>query len=183
MPRFTREFCHNTESVQRLSQVQYLSFQKKYIFLQLLLGAGFVLAALSGRLDGAAGVMCCLFGCWLLISWRQIPKFRAGKLVKECGGSFWRTAFCFEEKSLRVTNKGGNTALFYDKIVRLSEDGAYDYLFVSKEGAYMLPKEEGAAEEAFQSFLSQKTGLEWLPVKNAFLISFKQLRKERKNTR
>ena len=57
MPRFTREFCHNTESVQRLSQVQYLSFQKKYIFLQLLLGAGFVLAALSGRLDGDAGVM------------------------------------------------------------------------------------------------------------------------------
>ncbi len=47
----------------------------------------------------------------------------------------------------------------------------------------MLPHEEGKKEEMFRNFLAQKTGLEWLPVKSAFMISMRQLRGEWKNTR
>ena len=183
MSRFSRKFCHNEESVRRLSQVQYLSFQKKYILLQILLGIGFVSASVFMALDRVAGVLCCLFGCWLLISWRQIPNFRARKLLKSCDGNFPHTLFCFEEDRVRVVNNQGKTSLSYTQIIRLTTDNAYDYLFLNSYGAYMLAREEGKKEEAFQTFLSQKTGLEWLPVKSAFMISVKQLVRERKNTR
>lgn len=183
MSRFSREFCHDEESVQRLSQVQYLSFQKRYILLQLFLGVVFVSVAVSGGLDRVAGVLCCLFGCWLLVSWKQIPRFRAGKLLKACEGNFPHTTFLFGEDGLTIANSQGKTRLSYDKIVRLVRDDAYDYLFVSSEGAYMLPQETGPGEEDFLSFLSQRTKLEWLPLKNVFFISIRQLVKERKNTR
>lgn len=183
MSRFSRKFCHDEESVRRLSQVQYLSFQKRYILIQLLLGAGFVSASVFGTLERTAGVLCCLFGCWLLISWRQIPNFRARKLLKSCGGDFPQTVFHFEDEGVMAVNNQGTTRLSYDKIIRLTTDNTYDYLFLSSYGAYMLPQEEGKKEEAFQIFLSQKTGLEWLPVKNAFMISVRQLIRERKNTR
>ncbi len=183
MSGFSREFCHNEESVRRLSQVQYISFQKRYILLQLLMGAGFISAAVFGMLDRTAGGMCCLFGCWLLISWRQIPNFRARKLLKSSGGSFPATTFRFGEKEVTVANEQGETVVAYEQIIRLVTDNAYDYLFVSTCGAYMLPWEEGKKEETFQNFLSQKTGLAWLPVKNVFMISVKQLMWEWKNTR
>ncbi|MBD5394974.1 MAG: YcxB family protein [Lachnospiraceae bacterium] len=183
MSRFSREFCHNEESLRRLSQVQYLSFHKRYILLQLFLGVLFVSASISGTMDRVAGVLCCLFGCWLLISWRQIPNFRARKLLKSCGGSFPRTTFCFGEGGVTIENDQGKTNLSYDRIIRLAADNDYDYLFVSTYGAYMLPREEGKKEETFQSFLSRKAHLEWLPVKSVFMISIRQLVKERKNTR
>lgn len=183
MSRFLREFCHNEESVRRLSQVQYLSFHKRYILLQLLMGAGFVSASVFGMMERVTGVFCCLFGCWLLISWKQIPDFRARKLLKSCGGKFPCTTFQFGEEGVTVVNDQGKTVLPYDRIIRLAADNDYDYLFVSTYGAYMMLREEGKREEAFQNFLSRKAGLEWLPVKSVFMISVRQLRKERKNTR
>ncbi len=67
MSRFSRKFCHNEESVRRLSQVQYLSFQKRYILLQLLMGAGFVFASVFGSMDRVAGgcAVCWGAGCSL----------------------------------------------------------------------------------------------------------------------
>lgn len=82
-----------------------------------------------------------------------------------------------------VVNVQGERVLSYDRIIRLAADDAYDYLFLSAYGAYMLPHEEGKKEEMFRKFLAQKTGLEWLPVKSAFMISMRQLRREWKNTR
>lgn len=183
MSQFSRNFCHNEESVRRLSQVQYLSFQKRYILLQLLLGTAFVSTSVFGAIDKVAGVLCCLFGCWLLISWRQIPNFRARKLLKSCDGNFPPTTFHFEEKGMIVVNNQGERVLSYDRIIRLAADDAYDYLFLSAYGAYMLPQEEGKREEMFQNYLTEKTGLEWLPVKSAFMISMRQLRREWRNTR
>ena len=84
---------------------------------------------------------------------------------------------------MTVVNNQGETSIPYARIIRLTTDNAYDYLFLNSYGAYMLAREEGKKEEAFRTFLSQKTGLEWLPVKSAFMISVKQLVRERKNTR
>lgn len=36
--KYQMEFKHDAQTIRRLSQTQYLSFEKKYIFLQLIIG-------------------------------------------------------------------------------------------------------------------------------------------------
>ena len=40
--KYQMEFKHDAQTIRRLSQTQYLSFEKKYIFLQLIIGRLFL---------------------------------------------------------------------------------------------------------------------------------------------
>lgn len=51
----------------------------------------------------------------------------------------------------------------------------------NKEGAYMLRKPNNSS--AFQKYLTEKTGLEWIKPRNVFFLSLKQLKAERNNTK
>lgn len=181
---FQMTFQHSESTIKRLSQVQYLSFQKLFILLQLILGAFFLYAGYALTNDDVVMILFYFFGGWLLVSWKQIPLFRAEKILRQCKGEFPVTHFSFEGKQIRIENEQIKSALEYSKILRLTQDESYHYLFISREGAYMLPRSrERKEDDAFEEFLSKKTGLNWTPVKSIFSLSLKSLHMEHRNTR
>lgn len=177
-------FQHNEKTLKQLSQVQYLSFQKGFILLQIVLSLFLIYVGYALVTDEVVMILFYFFGGWLLVSWKQIPLFRADKIIRQCSGVFPETQFTFEDKHIRVENDQMESTLEYSKILRLTQDEGYHYLFVSREGAYMLPRFQNSKKDAaFEEFLSKKTGLSWTGVKGLFSISFKSLFAERKNTR
>lgn len=179
--KYQMEFKHDEQTIRRLSLTQYLSFEKKYVFLQLIVGLAFIACGVSRQEDTAIFTLFALFGCWLLVSWKQIPLFRANKIIRQCGGEYPLTEFVFGAKEIETTNNTGNSTTPYAQIIRLVEDDEYCFLFVNKEGAYMLRKHRDA--EAFKKYMSEKTGLAWIRPRNVFFLSFRQLKAERKNTK
>lgn len=179
--KYQMEFKHDAQTIRRLSQTQYLSFEKKYIFLQLIIGLAFLAFAVLHQDDTALFTLFALFGCWLMISWKQIPLFRANKIVRQCGGAFPTTVYSFGTNGIKTSNDDSSATVPYAEIIRLVEDDEYVFLFINKEGAYMLRKPNNAS--AFQKYLTEKTGLEWIRPRNVFFLSLKQLEAERKNTK
>lgn len=179
--RYQMEFKHDAQTIRRLSQTQYLSFEKRYIVLQMIIGLAFLAFAVLHQDDTALFTLFALFGCWLLISWKQIPLFRANKIVRQCGGIFPTTVYSFGSKGIRVSNEDSSTTVPYTELIRLVEDDEYVFLFVHKEGAYMLKKPDHAS--AFLNDLTERTGLKWIRPKSLFSLSFKQLRAEKINTK
>lgn len=109
------------------------------------------------------------------------PSFRANKIVRQCGGAFPTTVYSFGTKGIKTSNDDSSAMVPYTEIIRLVEDDEYVFLFINKEGAYMLRKPNNSS--AFQKYLTEKTGLEWIKPRNVFFLSLKQLKAERNNTK
>lgn len=178
------KFQHTEETVRKLSMTQYISFQKSSVLIQILVGLLLIYVGAAWMQDETSAVMMYFFGGWILLGWKQLPRHRADKILRSCGGTMPETEFFFDDKCLRVENGDAQSELEYDKIIRLSYDEAYDYLFVSRVGAYMIPRQEKEQKEkAFREFVAKRVGLEWVPVRNVFSLSVKAIRTERQNTR
>ena len=70
----------------------------------------------------------------------------------------------------------------FDSLVRLVEDDQYNYMFISRDSAFMFPKQEDPSEAELKLFLSEKTSKEWIKVRKLLFVSFRSLFKERRNT-
>lgn len=182
---YKAETCHTEETIRILSRVQYLSFRKGYIILQFVLGVAFASAGLFVVQDKTASILCCLFGCWMLVSWNQIPLFRANKIIRECGGQFFKTSYSFDDNGIAIHNEQLDSTLDYRRIIRLVQDESYFYLFISNEGAYMIPRSAITPNEPLQfaQMLESKTGLSFIENRSVFLLSRKSLLAERRNTK
>ena len=78
---FESVFQHTGKSVRRLSLVQYLLFEKRFIFLQMCIGLVFIYCGFALIGDKVIASMCMLFGCWLTISWKQIAYHKADTII------------------------------------------------------------------------------------------------------
>lgn len=178
------KFQHTQETLRRLSQTQYVSFQKGSILIQMLVGMAVIFMGAAWMQDETSAVMMYFFGGWMLLGWKQMPRHRADKILRGCGGTMPETEFFFDGECLRVENADTQSEVEYDKIIRLSYDEEYDYLFVSRVGAYMIPRQEKEQKEkAFREFVAKRVGLEWVPVRGIFSLSVRAIRAERQNTR
>jgi hypothetical protein len=174
---FRFDFQHTTETIKKLSSVQYLSFRKLYIAIQVVIGAASVyFGAMSS--DPVTQVLFMFFGCWLIISWKQIPDFRASKIINQANGELPKCAFAFSSEGFSVKTGNRERNREYPEIIRIVSDGTYCYLFIDKERGYMVP-----SSEEFKTFICEKTSLQIIPVKSIFFVSFRQILKERKNTK
>ncbi len=179
---YSMEFRHDEKSIKRLSIVQYLSFRKYLIVIQMIFGVGFTFTGLFIIKDTVATMLFLLFGCWLLISWKQLPLHGADKILAGLDGKYPLTKYRFTEDCIVLDINGIGSSLEYSAILRLSEDDRFDYLFISTEGAYMIRKQSDASEEAtFKAFLSEKTGRRWCVVKGVFTVTMRQLLAEQRN--
>lgn len=171
---FNVKFQHSADTMKRLSVVQYRTFQKGFIVLQVILALFFLYAGYAMATDEVVTLLFYFFGAWLLISWKQIPLFRAEKLLRSCGGQLPETEFVFTDECIRVENDQLQTQVAYSSIIRLTGDDRYDYLFISREGAYMLPRHQNEQKEkVFREFVAGKTGRKWRTVDSFFSKLFR----------
>lgn len=181
---FKKKFKHTRESVIALNQVQYLSFNKKAILLQISIGAIMILLGVFTTINIVVNVLLIVFGCALALGWREIPKMNAEKTLDYFKGNLPETSFTFFEDSFTTKSDEFEKTTPYSDIIRIVNDTKYDYLFISKESAFILLKNKEIDEEKkFRSFIYEKTQLNWIEIKAFGLFSIPNLIKEKKNTK
>lgn len=173
--RFTKSFKHTKATITRLSEVQYLAFNKKHIILQLFVGLGFVFSGITFVNDKIVKALFILFGCILIVGWKELPKLKADKIVSGHEDSLPETSYVFNQLEFTVSAKNYNQSFPYSSIYALIDDGKYEYLFINKEGGFMLRKE--LEEDSFQLFLSKRSGKEWMDLRKTGLLFLLKKRK------
>ena len=181
---FKKKFKHTRESVIALNQVQYLSFNKKAILLQISIGAIMILLGVFTTINIVVNVLLIVFGCALALGWREIPKMNAEKTLDYFKGNLPETSFTFFEDSFITKSDEFEKTTPYSDIIRIVNDTKYDYLFISKESAFILLKNKEIDEEKkFRSFIHEKTQLNWIEIKSFGMFAITNLIKEKKNTK
>ena len=181
---FKKKFKHTRESVIALNQVQYLSFNKKAILLQISIGAIMILLGVFTTINIVVNVLLIVFGCALALGWREIPKMNAEKTLDYFKGNLPETSFTFFEDSFITKSDEFEKTTPYSDIIRIVNDTKYDYLFISKESAFILLKNKEIDEEKkFRSFIYEKTQLNWIEIKSFGMFAITNLIKEKKNTK
>ena len=161
--RFTKSFKHTKATITRLSEIQYLAFCKISIALQLIIGLVFVFSGIFFVNDKIVKALFILFGCILIVGWKELPKLKADKIVSGQENSLPETGYVFSQQELSVTAKNYSQTFPYSSIYALIDDGKYEYLFMNKEGGFMIRKDNEDAD--FQQFLSEKTKKEWIDLR------------------
>ena len=175
---FKKKFKHSKESVIALNQVQYLSFNKKAILIQLAIGTIMIFLGIFTNINTVVNIVLIVFGCALALGWKEIPKMNAEKTIEGLGEELPETTFTFFEDSF-ITKKTQ-----YSEIIRIVNDTKYNYLFISRESAFILSKSKEIDEEKkFHSFICEKTQLNWIEIKAFGMFSIPNLIKEKKNTK
>ncbi len=180
--RFFRHFDHSEKTIKRLSEVQYVSFQKLSMLIQLLIGAGFLYFGAFVIKDIVVQVLFLLFGSLLVVGLKEMPKFKADKIITLCDGKYPSSDISFKDDCIEVSTSGKTMTVGFDSLVRLVEDDQYNYMFISRDSAFMFPKQEDPSEAELKLFLSEKTSKEWIKVRKLLFVSFRSLFKERRNT-
>lgn len=161
---------HDEQTIRRLAKIQYDTFSAKRKLIWYGICILCILAGILGNLSDTARILLIGFGGIVIVNIGITGKFKADdtlQAIKTHGGTFPCTTLTFQENGITVQESGIDhctSKLRYDSIVRLIEDDAYFYLFISNTAAYMLPKnapsiKEQSQQEAWRTDLCRKTGL------------------------
>lgn len=181
---FKKKFKHSKESVIALNQVQHLSFNKKAILIQLAIGTIMIFLGIFTNINTVVNIVLIVFGCALALGWKEIPKMNAEKTIEGLGEELPETTFTFFEDSFITKSGEFEKTTQYSEIIRIVNDTKYNYLFISRESAFILSKSKEIDEEKkFHSFICEKTQLNWIEIKAFGMFSIPNLIKEKKNTK
>ena len=155
---------HNMTTIKRLADVQYNVFSgwaRNLYYLLSLLGIllGFGLIYDFGK---PTRYLFLAAGCILFANIGASASIKADQTlqaIQRQGGKFPLTKMSFSSSGVRVKEEGGQVeAIKYSDFLRLAEDSKYYYLFITKEAAYMVPKEQIKDDPAFRSLLKKGSG-------------------------
>jgi hypothetical protein len=141
-PLFSVVTQHNDESIRRLSEVQYNTFYRSaklgyYLVCFLLVFAGVYFG-------GTMGFALLLFACFMVTGANLPAKRNADKVIKSMKGHYPETEYDFFAKELRFGSPGeayeSMGIVDYTRFEAFVEDADYLFLFVTKYGAYVIPK-------------------------------------------
>lgn len=159
------EMRHTEKSFEALAHMQYDLFCTGNRIARSLLSLALVILGVV-NFSQWWGVLIMAYGCYLVTSTYSAANHTAHKLTKQLQENqldFPASRYIFRKKSMEIISLPEETPLgkplAYADIFRLGEDREYFYIFRDRYGGFMIPKaalEE--KEEAFRSFLEEKTG-------------------------
>lgn len=164
MKEYTASIRHSATTVRKLCNMQYNTFQ----YWKKLIGGAFsllliVLSVYSG-LGSILSVVFLALGCFLISNLNAPARANADTIIEAFKGkypaptySFFPDGFSYEE---------GGELIPYSSIVRLVDDQAYLYIYVSRMTSYMVDNSTVSGKKGLsglKTFLSDKTGLDWRP--------------------
>ena len=141
-PRFSVVTKHTEASIRRLSTVQYNTFFKRAKFGYY--GLCFMLVFAGVYFGGMAGLACLLIACFMVTGANLPAKRNADKVIKSMKGNYPETEYDFFSRELRFGSPGEKYddmgIVDYTRFEAFVEDDEYLFLFVTKYGAYVIPK-------------------------------------------
>lgn len=178
MNTYTAKMKHNAGTIERLVLMQYNTFQTRNKLLRVFLAMAMLVYGvyMSGR-QMVTPYLCLFLGCVLLAGMNVRPRSSAKKLIAQMGGRFPSSDYCFSESSF--LDGAGASPVPYAKLIRLIDDRAYLYLYVSRQSAYMIDRSTVKGPDGpdgFKEFLAEKTGLKWSRSTNFWTFSIRDLR-------
>lgn len=171
MPIYRAKMKHSEDTIKKLVQTQYDTFQFGRKLLNTVIAFGLILFGLYADQSMFMPLIALFVGCILLANLNAVPRMRAREVLQQMGGKFPRSDYSFLEKGFKFYDKG--ELLPYSSLIRLVEDRQYLYLYVSEQSAYMVDKDTvtGGSVDDLKTFLKIETGLTWN--RPASLLSFK----------
>lgn len=178
MNTYTAKMKHSADTIERLVVMQYNTFQTRNKFLRVFLAMAMLVYGvyMSGR-QMITPYLCLFLGCILLAGLNVRPKSNAKKLIAQMGGRFPSSDYSFSDNSF--TDGAGASPVPYSSLIKLIDDRAYLYLYISQQSAYMIDRSTFKGPEGldgFKDFLAKKTGLKWSRGTSFWTFSIKDLR-------
>lgn len=161
MPKYTASMQHNAQSIYKLAETQFNTFQFHKKIIRLLLALLLIFIGVFVRGNYFMPWACLIGGCILISSLNARPKYNARKICEGMKGKYPKSDYSFYDKGFKFYEKG--ELIPYARLICLVEDKNYFYLYVSKQSAYMVDRAtvSGGDSNALRRFLSSRTGLDW----------------------
>ena len=175
MAKYRAKMQHNKDTIQRLVQTQYDTFQFHKKLIHMALAIALILFGLYADPSMFMPLIALFVGCVMLANINAYPKAQAKEVLKMMGDHYPQSDYYFDEDSFTFHKDA--EAVPYRNIIRLVEDREYLYLYVSKQSAYMVDKKtiSRGKDMELEDFLSVETGLKWSRPANLLNFRVKDL--------
>lgn len=182
MKTYTASIAHTEDSIQRLMKNQYLLFNKKVLALQAALCVLGLTLGLGGPFHLAVRMAFLFLGCWMLPFVAKPGREAARQMIRQLNGVLPSMGYTFYASRMLCATGGKETAVLYSRLIRLTEDERYYYLFQDDHACYMVDKQtlRPREEEQFRKDLEAACGLEFARVKGIFTMSLQDMLGKRK---
>ncbi len=165
MPVFEVEMHHDRKTLVALSHMQYDLFCTRNRAARAFLSLALIVTAVLYGGGSWWSLLLIAYGCYLTTSTYAASNRTAHRIadrLEAAGMPLPASRYVFEKSGMRIFSLPDGeelTPLSYGEIVRLGEDTDALYIFRSEYGGYRVPKSAlGGQEDAFRSFLQEKTG-------------------------
>lgn len=161
MAKYRAKMQHNKNTIYKLVQTQYDTFQFHKKLIHMLIAFGLILFGLYADQSMFMPLIALFVGCVMLANINAYPKAQANEVLKMMGENYPQSDYHFDNDSFTF-NKDAEPVP-YSKIIRLVEDREYLYLYVSRQSAYMVDKKtiSRGKDMDLKDFLAIETGLKW----------------------
>lgn len=172
MKKFTASVTYDLDTVSHLSEAISRSFRMPLRAAAFLLGFLLLVLGLFFSLEPTPSLLCIALGCLIITSVKVPAKRRAAQDYRAIGGKPVIVSYEFADSGISFQLNGQEKSLSYEKLIRLSYDRDFLYLFEDKHSAYMIKADTISPCDVaeFRAAISGKTGLKWRPVTS--LLSF-----------
>lgn len=157
---------HTQETCRRLALVQdkLFGFTRRAVRLMLALipmGIGYLIGY-----DKLLGALSLVLGVMIYYHTAGMYEQDAEKAFASTPEKYRDVAYIFYDKFISVESGGARKEVDYGDIFALVMDGAYYYLFVNPQQAFMMELTCASPKEKirFETFLSESTGKQWKPI-------------------
>lgn len=168
MKPFEIEVPHSTETVSDLTRAQYAASHQTARLIQVITAVVCLLIGIRviGHVAEPFNYFFSLYGCLAIVFINVPAKSTADRTVKQIqasGKAFPCSVFVFGEKGFNVRPKGDSGKgenIAYAQCHRLLRYRHATYFFLNEQAAFIFPDHciKGQSPDAFQAFLSLRTG-------------------------
>lgn len=171
MAKYRAKMEHNKQTIYKLVQTQYDTFQFHKKLIHAALAMGMILFGLYADSTMITPLIALFVGCVMLANLNAYPRMQAKQVLEMMGEEYPKSDYHFEADHFTFNEEA--EAVAYSKLIRLVEDREYLYLYVSKQSAYMVDKKtiSRGKDMELRDFLAIQTGLKW--TRSANLLSFR----------
>lgn len=152
---------HTEQSIRQLARVQYCTYCQGARLTALIFAIVMLFLGVAGGFSQTTSLVLIFIGCWAFTGMNVPADRNAKKMIELAKGDLPASEYRFEETAIRITGDGQETALPYGELYSLICDGAYLYLFLNQNSAYMvdLMQLSEAEQEQLKALLHRKTGM------------------------
>lgn len=175
----TASMQHTEKTIERLALMQYQTFGLSQKIAQGVVACMLIAIGVRDwvRLPILA-ILCMFIGCWMFSAFRAVPQYRAKKVCQNFHGNYPYTRYEFRKDHFTFYGDSGKETVPYARLIRLVEDSAYLYLYISRQSAFMIdlktlrPEENSKGIEKqsksqiqlqniLKEMISEGSGLQW----------------------